>query len=134
MTDMVFGAVPAKSDEPILPEWWRTVDRWSLAAIIGLFIAGLLLCLAASPPLAVRNGLDPFHYVWRQAAFGAVYGLVGGVLVRRRPRSIPKLDAERLTHLGYPGRYRRALVAHFHFGIERGCGRRVLYPARCFCA
>jgi cell division protein FtsW len=72
MTDMVFGAAPAKPGEPILPQWWRTVDRWSLAAIIGLFLAGTLLNLAASPPLAVRNGLDPFHYVWRQAAFGAL--------------------------------------------------------------
>lgn len=72
MTDMVFGVTPAKPGEAIIPEWWRTVDRWSLAAIIGLFMIGLLLCLAASPPLAVRNGLDPFHYVWRQAAFGVV--------------------------------------------------------------
>jgi cell division protein FtsW len=72
MTDMVFGAAPAKPGEPILPQWWRTVDRWSLAAIIGLFLIGTLLGLAASPPLAVRNGLDPFHYVWRQGAFGAL--------------------------------------------------------------
>jgi cell division protein FtsW len=72
MTDMVYGGAPAKPGEPILPEWWRTVDRWSLAAIVGLFLIGMLLGLAASPPLAVRNGLDPFHYVWRQAAFGAV--------------------------------------------------------------
>jgi cell division protein FtsW len=72
MTDMVYGGAPAKPGEPILPEWWRTVDRWTLAAIVGLFLIGMLLGLAASPPLAVRNGLDPFHYVWRQAAFGAV--------------------------------------------------------------
>ena len=71
MTDMVFGAAPAKPGEPILPQWWRTIDRWSLAAVVGLFLIGMLLGLAASPPLAVRNGLDPFHYVWRQAAFGA---------------------------------------------------------------
>ena len=37
MTEMVYGAAPAKPGEPILPEWWRTVDRWSLAAILGLF-------------------------------------------------------------------------------------------------
>jgi cell division protein FtsW len=72
MTDMVFGAAPAKPSDPILPEWWRTIDRWSLAAVLGLFLAGMLLGLAASPPLAVRNGLAPFHYVWRQAAFGAL--------------------------------------------------------------
>ncbi len=69
---MVYGAAPAKPGEPILPHWWRTVDRWSLAAILGLFLAGMLLGLAASPPLAVKNGLPAFHYVSRQAAFGAV--------------------------------------------------------------
>jgi cell division protein FtsW len=72
MTEMVFGPAPAKRGEPILPEWWRTVDRWSLAAIFALFLIGMLLGLAASPPLAVENGLAPFHYVWRQAAFGVL--------------------------------------------------------------
>ena len=72
MTDMVFGAAPAKPGEPIIPQWWRTLDRWSLAAIVGLFLIGILLGLAASPPLAERNGLDPFHYVSRQVFFGIV--------------------------------------------------------------
>lgn len=72
MTDMVFRVAPAKPGEAIIPEWWRTVDRWSLAAILGLMLIGLLLCLAASPPLAVRNGLDPFYYFWRQLGFGVV--------------------------------------------------------------
>jgi cell division protein FtsW len=72
MTEMVYGAAPARPGEPILPRWWRTIDRWSLAAILALFLAGMLLGLAASPPLAVKNGLDPFHYVNRQAAFGVV--------------------------------------------------------------
>ena len=72
MTDMVFGAAPARPGEAILPEWWRTVDRWSLAAVLALFMIGMLLNLAASPPLAVRNGLAPFHYVTRQAVFGAM--------------------------------------------------------------
>jgi cell division protein FtsW len=69
---MVFGAAPARPGEAILPHWWRTIDRWSLAAIVGLFIAGILLGLAASPPLAVKNGLPHFYYVWRQAFFGCV--------------------------------------------------------------
>ena len=33
---------------------------------------GLLLGLAASPPLAARNGLEPFHYVIRQGIFGSM--------------------------------------------------------------
>ncbi|NNU80007.1 cell division protein FtsW [Halovulum dunhuangense] len=72
MTEMVHGAVAEKPGEPLLPRWWRTVDRWSLGAVLGLFVIGLLLGLAASPPLASRNGLDPFHYVTRQAFFGVI--------------------------------------------------------------
>lgn len=76
---MVFGVAPARPGEAILPHWWRTIDRWSLAAIVGLFLAGILLGLAASPPLAVKNGLPHFYYVWRQAFFGIV--AIGVLLV-----------------------------------------------------
>ena len=79
MTDMVFGSVAAKTGEPLLPRWWRTIDSWSLMAILGLFSVGLLLGLAASPPLAARNGLEPFYYVTRQSVFG-VLALIALVL------------------------------------------------------
>lgn len=72
MTEMVYGAVPVKGGEPVLPKWWRTVDKWSLSCILLLFGIGILLGLAASPPLAERNGLPPFHYVQRQAVFGGL--------------------------------------------------------------
>ncbi len=75
MTDMVHGAAPLGVGEPLLPKWWRTIDRWTLVCIVGLLAIGLLLGLAASPPLAERNGLPPFYYVQRQAVFGAM-GLV----------------------------------------------------------
>lgn len=80
MTEMVFGTVPAHAGEPVLPRWWRTIDRWSLAGVVVLFGIGLLLGLAASVPLAEKNGLDPFYYVTRQAFFGGV-GLIAMVLV-----------------------------------------------------
>jgi len=67
---MVYGALPAQEGEPILPKWWRTLDKWTTTFIVSLFIVGLLLGLAASVPLAARNGLDNFHYVQRQAFFG----------------------------------------------------------------
>ncbi|SNS71570.1 cell division protein FtsW [Tropicimonas sediminicola] len=43
-----------------------------MSAILMLFGVGLLLGLAASPPLAARNGLDSFHYVERQLFFGGL--------------------------------------------------------------
>ncbi|APE43052.1 putative lipid II flippase FtsW [Sulfitobacter alexandrii] len=90
MTEMVYGAVPVREGEPIVPKWWRTVDRWALSCVLMLFAVGMLLGLAASPPLAAKNGFDPFHYVQRQAFFGGlaivamvVTSMMSPVVVRR---------------------------------------------------
>lgn len=79
MTEMVFGTTPVRAGDPILPRWWRTVDRWSLACVLGLFAIGLLLGLAASVPLAEKNGLPQFYYVTRQAVFGGM--ALGAMLI-----------------------------------------------------
>ena len=50
-------------------EWWWTVDRLTLAAIGALMLAGIVLSLAASPPVAGRLGLDPFYFVNRHILF-----------------------------------------------------------------
>src|SRR3569832_1193225 len=50
-------------------EWWWTVDKLSLAAIGALMLAGIVLSLAASPPVASRLGLDPFYFVNRHILF-----------------------------------------------------------------
>ncbi|MFW8594749.1 putative lipid II flippase FtsW [Cribrihabitans neustonicus] len=90
MTEMVYGAVPVQTGEPILPKWWRTLDKWTMSCILLLFVLGLLLGLAASVPLAARNGFDNFHYVQRQAVFGItalvamlITSMMSPVLVRR---------------------------------------------------
>ncbi len=72
MTEMVYGSMPLRVREPVLPRWWRTIDKLSLVAVLALFGIGMLLGLAASVPLANRNGLEPFYYVQREAAFGFV--------------------------------------------------------------
>ena len=50
-------------------EWWWTVDRLTLAAIGALMLAGVVLSLAATPPVASRLGLDPFYFVDRHIFF-----------------------------------------------------------------
>ncbi|MBN9582853.1 MAG: putative lipid II flippase FtsW [Afipia sp.] len=50
-------------------EWWWTVDRLLLAAFMTLMLAGVILSLAASPPVAARIGLDPFHFFNRHVLF-----------------------------------------------------------------
>jgi cell division protein FtsW len=52
-----------------LSEWWWTVDRPLLAAIIVLMLTGVVLSLAASPSVATRIGLDPFHFFHRHVLF-----------------------------------------------------------------
>jgi len=52
-----------------LSDWWWTVDRPMLGAIIALMLCGIVLSLAASPAVAVRIGLDPFHFFNRHVMF-----------------------------------------------------------------
>jgi cell division protein FtsW len=49
--------------------WWWTVDRLMLLALMTLMLAGIILSLAASPPVAVRLGLDPFFFVNRHVLY-----------------------------------------------------------------
>ena len=49
--------------------WWWTIDRPMLAVLIALMLGGIVLSLAASPPVAVRIGLDPFYFVHRHVMY-----------------------------------------------------------------
>ena len=49
--------------------WWWTVDQLMLAALLALMLAGIVLSLAASPPVAARLGLDPFYFVHRHVLY-----------------------------------------------------------------
>jgi cell division protein FtsW len=91
MTEMVYGTVPVRTGDPVLPRWWRTIDKWSMSCIFILFGIGMLLGLAASPPLAARNGLEPFHYVTRQAFFGGLAMVVMLSVSMLSPTSIRRL-------------------------------------------
>ena len=51
-------------------EWWWTVDRLTLAAIFALMLAGIILLLAASPPVATKLGLDP--NLWALAPYAVM--------------------------------------------------------------
>jgi cell division protein FtsW len=59
--------------------WWWTVDRLLLAAFLALMLAGVVLSLAASPPVASRLGLEPFYFVSRHILnlFPALVVLLG---------------------------------------------------------
>ena len=91
MTEMVYGTVPVYSGDPILPRWWRTIDKWTMSCILLLFAIGLLLGLASSPPLASKNGLEPFYYVIRQAIFGGMAMMVMFAFSMMTPQMVRRL-------------------------------------------
>jgi cell division protein FtsW len=62
-----------------------------LSAVFILFAIGILLGLAASVPLAERNGLDPFHYVQRQLFFGGLGLTVMVVFSMMAPQQVRRL-------------------------------------------
>jgi cell division protein FtsW len=59
----------SRAERTIFGEWWWTIDRALLFAVSTLMVLGVVLSLAASPPVAERIGLDLFHFVNRQAIF-----------------------------------------------------------------
>jgi cell division protein FtsW len=59
----------SRARRTFLGEWWWTVDRLQFSALIVLMVTGLVLMLAASPPVAIRLGADPFHFVNRHALY-----------------------------------------------------------------
>ena len=91
MTEMVYGTLPRRQAEPILPRWWRTIDKWTLSCVLLLGGVGLLLGLAASPPLAAKNGFQDFHYVERQAIFGSIAFLTMVVVSMMSPQMVRRL-------------------------------------------
>ncbi len=58
-----------RTDKSLVGRWWWTIDRWTLAALLVIAAIGALLTLAASPAVAERIGLDPYHFVRRQFTF-----------------------------------------------------------------
>lgn len=60
-----------RTDRSAIAQWWWTADRWLLAMVVSLIALGVLLSMAASPAVAERIGLEPFHFVYRQLTFVA---------------------------------------------------------------
>ena len=59
----------SRADNSALTEWWRTIDKTLLGAVLILMLSGMLLSFAASPPVAERIGYDSFHFIKRHAFF-----------------------------------------------------------------
>jgi cell division protein FtsW len=69
----------SRADRTSFSEWWWTVDRLALAAMLALIGIGLMLAFAASPaasggPFTEGN----FHYAAKQIAFAAIAACILG--------------------------------------------------------
>ena len=85
-----------RSDRGLLAQWWFTVDRGLMMAVLLLMATGVLISMAASPPVADRIGLDTFHFFRSQLfyLFPAVLVLIGAVVPHAAagpPRRLPAL-------------------------------------------
>ncbi len=85
-------------------------------AVLALFGVGMLLGLAASVPLAEKNGLEPFYYVKRQAFFGALALAVMFALSLMSPQQLRRLGV-----LGFAGAFAALLLLPV-FGTDFGKG------------
>ena len=70
----------SRTDKSFLGQWWWTVDRYLLTALVALMIMGVVVSFAASPPIAERLGLNSYHFVMRHLLFSVpALGLMVGV-------------------------------------------------------
>ncbi len=88
-----------------------------------LFGIGILLGLAASPPLAEKNGFDPFHYVQRQAVFGGLALTTMFLTSMMSPQLV-----RRLAVLGFLAAFVALILLPF-FGTDFGKGAVRWYSA-----
>ena len=100
--------------------WWWTVDRLLLAALLALMLAGIVLSLAASPPVASRLGLEPFHFVNRHVLY-----LVPALVVLLATSFLPLRHIRRIALVVFVLSL-VLVLATLHFGAEVKGARRWL--------
>ena len=80
-----------RDDRSVIGQWWWTVDRWSLGAILAIMAFGVMLTLAASPPAAERIGADSFLFAKRQFLFLPLALVVMLAISLASPRHVRRL-------------------------------------------
>lgn len=59
----------ARTNTSFIGQWWWTVDRWTLAALMVLIFLGVLLIMAASPAVADQHHWSSFHFIKKHIIF-----------------------------------------------------------------
>ena len=69
-----------RTDNSLLGQWWWTIDRRMLGAVLFLVTVGVVMLFAASPGAAEREGLSKYYFITRQLvvlpiALAVMFGL-----------------------------------------------------------
>ena len=59
----------ARTDKSLIAQWWWTVDRWLVAAVVILIGLGYLMAFAASPAVAQHIGKPIYYFANKQLVF-----------------------------------------------------------------
>jgi len=82
----------ARTDTSVIGRWWWTVDKWLLVALAMLVVIGAILTLAASPPVAVRIGYDPFYFVRRELVYMPIALIIMLGVSLMEPRGVRRIS------------------------------------------
>lgn len=104
-------------------EWWWTVDRTLLSLALVLLLGGLVLSLAASPPVAERLDLPSHHFVVRHAIFVPIAFVLMIAVSFLTPRQVRRISALILVCSII------ALIAVLFVGMEIKGSRRWIFIA-----
>ncbi len=55
----------SRTSRNIVANWWWTVDKWLLGAVVFLLGCGMVLSFSASPAVAQRINVGTYHFVYR---------------------------------------------------------------------
>ncbi len=80
-----------RTDKSAVGQWWWTVDRWTLAALVSLLGLGAIMSLAASPAVATKLGLEPYYFFYRHLVFLAPALVVMFAVSLLSPRGVRRL-------------------------------------------
>jgi len=99
----------SRSDRGLFAAWWFTVDRLLLSAVLLLMAAGVLISMAASPPVAERLGLDSFHFFKNQ-----LFYLGFAVIILIATSLLEPVQARRASFLVFSGSLLLMVLALFY--------------------
>ena len=53
----------ARTDTSLVGQWWWTIDRWFLGALLILLFFGILMVFGASPAVAAKLKLSSYYFI-----------------------------------------------------------------------